>query len=121
MRTEKGIAIDPDSQTGRMMQYRTENDTCVADINNRVLKKNTMFTCPICWDSRVMTTVTSGATCYRGYDGQKFSDMDFVNVQTFPQDYDFMDQSPQYVCGMSVPPVMEAQIAHQIELLWFKR
>jgi len=54
------------------------------------------------------------------YDGMAMSDGDIINTQTFPQDYDFLDQSAQYVCGMSVPPVMEAQIAHQIYLQWLK-
>ena len=55
------------------------------------------------------------------YDGMGLSDQDFINVQSFPQDYNFLDQSPQYVCGMSVPPVMMAQIARQIYIQWLRR
>ena len=33
------------------------------------------------------------------------------NISTFPQDYHFLNQSPHYICGMSVPPVMMAQVA----------
>jgi len=36
------------------------------------------------------------------------TDKDIISCQTFPQDYDFMGQNVQYVCGMSVPPVMMA-------------
>ena len=42
------------------------------------------------------------------------------NGSTFPQDYDFCDQSPYFICGMSVPPNMIANIAKQIYLQWFK-
>lgn len=39
---------------------------------------------------------------------------------SYPLDYDFMEVSPHYLIGMSVPPLMTAQIAHQIYLQWFK-
>ena len=41
-------------------------------------------------------------------------------IGTFPMDYDFKTLRPQYLIGMSVPPIMTAQIAHQIWLQWFK-
>ncbi len=53
--------------------------------------------------------------------GLLLSDRDYINIQTFPQDYDFMGESVQYVCGMSVPPVMMAHIAGEIERQWFGR
>ena len=37
-----------------------------------------------------------------------------------PLDYNFKNIEPKYLIGMSVPPVMTAQIAHQIYLQWFK-
>lgn len=33
----------------------------------------------------------------------------------------FGENEPQYLIGMSVPPVMTAQIAHQINLQWFSQ
>lgn len=39
---------------------------------------------------------------------------DIVSCQSFPQDYDFLSNKPQYVCGMSVPPVMMANIAAEV-------
>lgn len=35
--------------------------------------------------------------------------------------YNFNSIEPKYLIGMSVPPVMAAQIAHQIYLQWFKK
>ena len=46
--------------------------------------------------------------------------MDIINAQTFPQDYNFLKQDVKYVCGMSVPPVMMAQIADQVYIQWLK-
>ena len=48
------------------------------------------------------------------------TDKDIIGCQTFPQDYDFMDQSVQYICGMSVPPVMMAKISEQVYKQWLK-
>jgi DNA (cytosine-5)-methyltransferase 1 len=41
-------------------------------------------------------------------------------IQSFPLDYDFLDQSPLSCIGRSVPPVMMAQIANQMYNQWFK-
>ena len=49
-----------------------------------------------------------------------FNKMEFCSCGTYPQDYNFKEIKPQYLIGMSVPPVMTAQIANQIYLQWFK-
>lgn len=48
------------------------------------------------------------------------SNSDFCKIGTYPLDYNFKELRPKYLIGMSVPPVMTAQIAHQIWLQWFK-
>jgi DNA (cytosine-5)-methyltransferase 1 len=40
---------------------------------------------------------------------------------TYPLDYDFQDVEPKYLIGMSVPPVMTAQIANQIKIQWLDK
>ncbi|CAL8896500.1 hypothetical protein BPJM79_190018 [Bacillus pumilus] len=42
-----------------------------------------------------------------------------ILMQSFPLDYDLMDASVQYVCGMSVPPLMMKRIVEQIHKQWF--
>ena len=92
----------------------------MGDINMRWKGKNTGFTVNIVADTDVSCTLTSGGGMYRDYDAMAFGDMDFVNIQTFPQDYCFGQESPQYVCGMSVPPVMMANIATEVYRQWLK-
>lgn len=121
VRTANGVMVSDDTNAAKLLNLRIPADTCMADINQRLYGKNSGFTIPIVNDNRVAPTLTSGSTFYRGYDGTKFSDADFINIQTFPQDYNFLDQSPQYVCGMSVPPVMMAQISRQIHIQWLRR
>lgn len=47
-------------------------------------------------------------------------DKEYILGGSFPQDYDFGKVKVKYVVGMSVPPVMTAQIAYQIYLQWLK-
>ena len=35
---------------------------------------------------------------------------EICRIQTFPDDYNFLDQKPAYICGMSVPPLMVKNI-----------
>lgn len=47
------------------------------------------------------------------------TDNEYKIIGTYPLDYNFKKIEPKYLIGMSVPPVMTAQIAHQIYLQWF--
>ena len=40
---------------------------------------------------------------------------------SYPLDYNFNGLETKYIVGMSVPPVMTAQISHQIFLQWFNK
>ena len=46
------------------------------------------------------------------------STKDYCQIGTYPLDYNFKTIEPKYLIGMSVPPVMTAQISHQIYLQW---
>jgi len=48
------------------------------------------------------------------------SKKDYCQIGTYPLDYNFKSIEPKYLIGMSVPPVMTAQIAHEIYLQWLK-
>ena len=54
----------------------------------------------------------------RAFDRSWYTDNDMRNVQTFPQDYDFSGKSATFICGVSVPPSMMANIAHEIREQW---
>jgi DNA (cytosine-5)-methyltransferase 1 len=49
------------------------------------------------------------------------TDNEYKIIGTFPLDYNFKKIEPKYLIGMSVPPVMTAQIATEIYLQWFKK
>ena len=49
------------------------------------------------------------------------TDNEYIRIGTYPLDYNFKKLKPQYLIGMSVPPVMTAQIANQIYLQWLSK
>ena len=115
---------DPVGETkaGQMLKQRQPGDRSLSAVYARIsgTGKRSWFSHFIAGDARPAMTVAAAGIYYRDCDGTYWNGDDFRNVQTFPQDYDFMDAKPQYVCGMSVPPVMMAQIAKEIELQWLK-
>ena len=120
VRSEKGVPLKEGSRLKMLLDSRKPTDRKLADINERLSGKYKGFTNYIWSDDQVCGTIASGGSYFRMYDGMGMSKQDFINVQTFPQDYDFIDQQPQYVCGMSVPPVMMARIAHEVERQWLR-
>ena len=115
VRDEEGKMPSSTSLSGKLIKYRVPTDRCLADVSLRVRRKNAGFTSPINHDDEPVQTITAGGDLFRMCDGRLMSDADIINCQTFPQDYDFLDQNVQYVCGMSVPPVMMANVAHAID------
>lgn len=64
----------------------------------------------------------SGGGIMIHYDGDRYvSDHEYKQIGTYPLDYDFKSIEPKYLIGMSVPPVMTAQIGHQIWLQWLSK
>ena len=51
----------------------------------------------------------------------RLSKAEFCNVGTYPQDYDFAKTGWGYLIGMSVPPVMTANIATEIYSQWLSK
>ena len=46
---------------------------------------------------------------------------ELCKIGSYPMDYNFKTIRPMYLVGMSVPPIMIAQIANQIFIQWFSK
>ena len=119
VRSDHGIPLK-ECMMASLIKKRKPGDKCFSDISERVRGKRSMFNDRIVEDHVIAPTNTSGGMSVRFVDGEKYSDTDYIATQTFPQDYDFGKESVQYVCGMSVPPVMMANIAAAIYEQWLK-
>jgi DNA (cytosine-5)-methyltransferase 1 len=71
----------------------------------------------------VVKTVVSNNGTYEWHDlyFRKLNNLEYKQVGTFPLDYNFKKIEPKYLIGMSVPPVMTAQVATEIYNQWFKK
>jgi len=62
-----------------------------------------------------LPTLRAGSNSYYHYkDERKLFDMEITHGGSFPTDYDYNKQKPIYVVGMSVPPVMMAQVSNKV-------
>ena len=64
-------------------------------------------------------TITSGARFWLDKE-TIVDDKSLTLIGSFPIDYNFMKNTPTYVIGMSVPPVMMANIATQVYEQWLR-
>ena len=101
---------------------RIESDTDFSDINIRLYNKNTAFGTAILHTYKIARTIvaSTGLICSYEYP-RSISDYELKLIGSFPMDYNFHNVKPQYLIGMSVPPVMTAQIANQINIQWFNQ
>lgn len=123
-RDETGIE-DTETERGKLMEFRIKSDKCCSDINERLYKKFSGFNAMIRHDDEVCGTVTSGETDRRYFDGKILTENDLKLTGTFPLDYNFCNDLSKsvvkYFIGMSVPPVMVAQIATEIWNQWLSK
>ncbi len=49
------------------------------------------------------------------------SDNEVKRIQSFPENFNFLNQDAGYICGMSVPPYMMNRVSKQIELQWLNK
>lgn len=70
--------------------------------------------------NRVCRTIMCGGYYVLEGTPEKINRNEICKVSSFPMDYDFLDQEPLVLCGMSVPPIMIAQISDRIYEQWLK-
>lgn len=121
VRSQNGVDINPNTVLYRMVQRIRYGDRRMMDVCERERNKQSMYTTPILYDECVPYTLTAGSLPVRYCDKKYASDLDVVRISSFPYDYDFLDNQANYVCGMSVPPNMMANIAEEIWKQWLNK
>jgi len=64
---------------------------------------------------------TGNAGIYHYEYPRKLNTLEYCRASTFPTDYNFLDNKPKYLMGMSVPPTMIAQIAERVYEQWLSK
>jgi DNA (cytosine-5)-methyltransferase 1 len=69
---------------------------------------------------RVLNTIMAGNVFSIEETPHELTDNELIVCGSFPLDFNFNGNKPQYLIGMSVPPVMVANVATEIYTQWIK-
>lgn len=84
------------------------------DTMKRIYGKYSGFSRVVIGCDDIFPTQTAGHADVWLKNGNRPSLTDVIHAQTFPEDYDFAGQSVEYICGMSVPPIMIKRIVTRL-------
>jgi DNA (cytosine-5)-methyltransferase 1 len=105
--------------TGEILKYLilTKEGKSLATVH----PKGNFFTSVRINRNDVINTIASGSNLFHYEKNQYLNSNELKLAGSYPLDYNFKKIQPQYLIGMSVPPVMTAQIANQIKLQWLDK
>ena len=127
-----GDEMNKETRVYKLLCLAEENDRYLCDVVRRTegreslfshvvlqdqCEKERCFNNKIAWDHNVLQTITAHLDYHRGIEKERISELDIIHAQTFPEDYDFLDNSwntVAYICGMSVPPIMIKRIVQRL-------
>lgn len=92
------------------------------DANMRLYGKGSNFNQTYVYEEKVCPTLASKESCLIHFSKPNYlGKSEVCNISSFPQDYNFAGQAPHYVCGMSVPPLMIANVSSRIYEQWLSK
>lgn len=112
-----GIPLDKESKTYKLLESAIPTDESLSDIIVRQGGNKSRYGDAIFWGESVLHTIRASGALLRGDEKSYVSIEDVIHAQTFPEDYNFDNRTlgkVQYVCGMSVPPIMIKRIVQRI-------
>ena len=111
--SDKGEKVNENTVAYYWLLRTQPGDKRLADPIVRGGQREKLFTHKVFFEDAIPQTIASNGDYYRGTDKTYVSIEDIINIQTFPQDYDFVERTRKnvrYICGMSVPPIMIKRI-----------
>ncbi len=109
-----GNGEKPTDYQYNLLSLAKKGDENMGCVYFRLHGKGTGFSDKIVWDNDILQTITANGKIFRGEEKEKISIQDIISATTFPQDYNFLDEKPRYICGMSVPPIMIKRIVNRL-------
>lgn len=99
-------------------QHKIPQDKDIGDTNKRLFGKESNFNTKYIKDDEIAKTIPTSMNIHYS-EPLEMSDTEIKKMSTFPSDY--QADNINWLCGMSVPPVMAAQIANQIYIQWLSK
>ena len=98
-----------------ILEKSNYGERTLADTKTRLGLSYGSFTHRYVYNNEVMPTILAGhRDLYDFQSKTRVSDNDIIISQSFPQDYNFNGNKTEYVCGMSVPPIMIKRIVNRM-------
>jgi DNA (cytosine-5)-methyltransferase 1 len=104
-----------------LWEKRINGDVDISDISRRERNKLSMFNSKFLYKDKVANTITGKDSCVLFDKKRTRNKQELCDCGTYPHDYNFLTNKPEYLIGMSVPPVMTAQIASRIYEQWLSQ
>lgn len=93
---------------------RKYGEHSLSDTNKRLNGKCSSFSCKYIYSNKVVPTIVSSGYNIL-YDYPRFMNkQELCLASSFPLDYNFLNEKPKYIMGMSVPPLMMANISYEV-------
>jgi len=93
-----------------------DSDLCQVSIRERGITSR--FNAKIIKRNKICNTITGGEQSVLYDIKRNLNKNELCDIGSFPFDYNFLNQQPGYLIGMSVPPVMAAQVASNVYEQW---
>ena len=103
---------------------RKVGDLSISDARERGGEKRGLFNCSYAYNNKVLGTVSAhkdNASFVLFNERRYLTLSEWIKAGSFPADYNFNGKNEGYIIGMSVPPVMAAQIATKIYKQWLSK
>lgn len=105
-----------------LWENRKHGDLNQGEANERLYGKYSNFNQQYVYQDRICPTLAGKESCLIHFDKPlMLSKSEVCCVSSFPQDYNFAGNPAHYICGMSVPPVMMANVATAIWEQWLSK
>ena len=103
-----------------LWEGREYGDNHLGEASLRLLGKENRFGCKLQYLDRVPNTILAGCQNLL-MDAPRYLNAEEIKlIGSYPVDYDFITNKTEYLVGMSVPPIMTAQVATRVYDQWLK-
>lgn len=99
-------------------EHLQPGDTSLGD-GARALQKTSMFSVALADRSKPLPSICTNVPCHK-HIPRYLTELETIRGGAFPEDYRFGGKNAGYLIGMSVPPVMTANIAYEINRQMFQ-
>jgi len=105
----------------KFYDLRLQTEYCMSKTIIRIEKVEKFFSVKYISKNKILNTITGGEKNMLHDEKRTLCKSEIIKGGSFPKDYNFLNNKPGYLIGMSVPPIMTAQIANQIYEQWISK